>query len=438
MEENKTAESSDDTYSNDMPIRMIGMIIVFLIFGVFGVWSAFAPLDSAALAPGTVAVKGNRKTVQHLEGGIVKDLYVKDGDVVKAGEPLLLLDDTQPRAELEILKGQLYVVQAQEARLIAERDDLQKIIFSDSLLSALDPRAKEARNLEQQQFNVRKTSYEGEVEVFKQRIEQLRAQAQGLNAVIKSKKSLISSYEEEIKDNRELLLEGFVDKIRLREMQRQKENLIGEVADHKANIAGITVQIGEAKLQILQLKKELRSEVVSQLAEVQAKLFDLKERIAAVDHRVKRSVITAPVEGVVLGLGFHTLGGVVASGNPILDIVPEGEELIIDAQVSPIDIDRVYVGLEADVRFSAFKSAITPVAKGRVVTLSADSLLNEDGTSYYQAKVELTPEGVELLGDAQLVPGMPAEVLINTGARTMLEYLIQPATNAFARSMIED
>ncbi|MCP4588748.1 MAG: HlyD family type I secretion periplasmic adaptor subunit [Pseudoalteromonas sp.] len=415
------------------------MLIIFLMFGVFGVWSAFAPLDSAALAPGTITVKGNRKTVQHLEGGIVKQLYVKDGDIVKSGDPLVRLDDTQARAELQILKGQLYLVQAQEARLVAERDDLESIVFPDALVKAGDARAEDAQKLELQQFSVRRVSYEGEVEVFKQRVGQLQTQAKGLRALIKSKKSLIASYEEEINDNQELLSQGFVDKMRLREMQRSKENLLGEVAEHESSIAGITVQIGEAKLQILQLKKDLRSEVVGQLTEVQANLFDVRERIAAVEDRVNRALITAPVEGVVLGLSFHTVGGVVSPGKPILDIVPEGEELVIDAQVAPIDIDRVYVGLEADVRFSAFKSAVTPVVKGKVITLSADSLQNEDGSSYYAAKVELTAEGREMLGeDLVLVPGMPAEVLINTGARTLLEYLIQPATNAFARSMIED
>jgi epimerase transport system membrane fusion protein len=218
-----------------------------------------------------------------------------------------------------------------------------------------------------------------------------------------------------------------------------RERLVGEKAEHQANIAGVTVQIGEAKLQVLQLQKERRSEVVAQLTETLAKLQDVKERATAVSDRVDRSLIVAPVDGIVLGLGYHTVGGVVAPGNRILDIVPEGAGLLVEAQVSPADIDRVSVGMIADIRFSTFNSS-TPVMEGKVIALSAGSLNREDGSSYYLAKVELTDSGQDILDEKKLilVPGMPAEVLINTGARTLLEYLVQPATNAIARSMIEE
>lgn len=423
--------------TDDMPTRIIGFVIVMLVFVGFGGWSATAPLDSAALAQGVVIVEGNRKTIQHLEGGIIKQLYVKDGDSVRAGDPLILLDDTQARAELQILRGQLYVALAREARLVAERDQDSEIRFAEKL-SVSDERALDATNLEKQQFVARKLSIDGEIAVLQQRVAQLKAQVEGLSALIASKKTRIASYKEEILDNEALLSEGFVDKKRLRDLQRLQESLIGEVAEHQSNVAGVTVQIGEAELQILQIKKNFRTEVVERLSETQSTLFDIYERIAAVEDRVERSVVTAPVSGVVLGLGFHTLGGVVSPGTPILDIVPESGELIIEAQVSPADIDRVSIGLTADVRFSVFKSAITPVVVGEVVSLSADRLLNEDGSPYYLAQVKLVPESVQELDNTPLVPGMPAEVLINTGARTLLEYLVQPATDAFARSMIED
>lgn len=423
--------------TSDMGTRIIGLIIVLVVFVGFGGWAVYAPLDSAALAQGVVIVKGNRKTIQHLEGGIIKQLYVKDGDKVEVGESLVLLDDTQPRAELQILKGQLFVSLAKESRLVAERDELETVLYPDSLMSS-DQRATDAKLLETQQFQVRRVSREGEIAVLKQRVGQLRSQIDGLNALIGSKQSRIASYREEIEDNEALLSEGFVDKRRLRDLQRLKESLFGEVAEHKASIAGVTVQIGEADLQILQLQKNFNTEVAEQLTETQSALFDLYERISAVEDRVRRSVVKAPVAGVVLGLGFHTLGGVVSSGSPILDIVPEGDDLLIETQVSPADIDRVVVGLTADVRFSVFKSAITPVVEGEVITLSADRLLNEDGTPYYLAQVALSEASLSELKDTPLVPGMPAEVLINTGARTLFEYLVQPATDAFARSMIED
>lgn len=424
-------------YTNDMPTRMIGLIIVFLTFGVFGGWSITAPLDSAALAPGVLTVKGYKKTVQHLEGGIIKQLYVKDGDDVTAGAPLLLLDDTQLQAEHQILKGQLFVLLAQESRLLSERDELESITFPDTLLTD-DNRATEAKAQETEQFLVRKISRDGEVEVLQQRIVQLSAQAEGLNALIASKKALIASYDEEISDNVDLLSQGFVDKKRLRDLQRLREGLAGEVAEHKAAIAGTTIQSGEAKLKILQQKKDFRAEVVELLAQAQAKAFDVKERVSAITDRIKRSTIMAPVSGVVLGLGFHTLGGVIAPGNKILEIVPEKNDLIIEAKVAPTDIDRVTLGLDADVRFSVFKSAITPVVQGRVTTLSADRIVGEDGAPYYLAHLELTESSLAALEGFQLLPGMPAEVLINTGDRTLFEYLVQPATDAFARSMLED
>ncbi|WP_371871810.1 HlyD family type I secretion periplasmic adaptor subunit [Pontibacterium sinense] len=434
---NKELSTDMSVYTNDMPTRMIGLIIVFLTFGVFGGWSMIAPIDSAALAPGVLTVKGYKKTVQHLEGGIIQQLYVKDGDKVEAGAPLILLDDTQLQAEHQILKGQLFVLLAQESRLLAERDELESITFPDELLSD-DKRATEAKEQEAEQFLVRKISRDGEVEVLQQRIVQLNSQSEGLNALIASKKALIASYDEEISDNIDLLSQGFVDKKRLRDLQRLREGLAGEVAEHKAAIAGITIQSGEAKLKILQQKKDFRAEVVEQLSQAQAKAFDVQERVSAITDRIKRSTIMAPVSGVVLGLGFHTLGGVIAPGNKILEIVPEKNDLIIEAKVAPADIDRVTLGLDADVRFSVFKSSITPVVQGRVTTLSADRIVGEDGAPYYLAHLELTDSSSDALKGFQLLPGMPAEVLINTGDRTLFEYLVQPATDAFARSMLED
>ncbi|MBY4676793.1 HlyD family type I secretion periplasmic adaptor subunit [Marinobacterium arenosum] len=424
--------------TNDMPIRAIGFTILFLVFGVFGSWAALAPLDSAALAPGVVTVKNYRKTVQHLEGGIVKEILVRDGVQVQAGDLLLVLDDTQARAEQEILRGQHMAAKALEARLIAERDGLETVAYPDLLLVD-DARAREAMENENQQFNARKQQREGEIEVLEQRVGQLETQSRGLDALIRSKRQLVASYDEEIGDNKALLSQGYVDKQRLRDGERRKATLIGEIAEHQSSQAGIKVKIGETRLQILQLNKEFRSEVVNQLTETQTRVFDLQERIAAISDRVRRSEVTAPVAGMVLGMEIHTVGGVISPGRPILDIVPDNEELIVEAQVSPNDIDRVAPGLTADIRFSAFKSATTPVIEGRLLNLSADRLVNEEtGMPYYLARVEVTEEGRQLLGDLKLVPGMPAEVLINTGARTLLEYLVQPATNAFARSMIED
>lgn len=424
--------------TSDAGPRLVGYIIVFLIFGMFGGWAAMAPLDSAALAPGKVIVKGNRKTVQHLEGGIINKILVSDGETVEQGQVLLILDNTQSSAELQILQGQLITAKTLEARLIAEREGLSSVTYPADL-NLNDEQVIAAIASENQQFKVRKQALDGEIDVLDKRLGQLKTQAKGLQSLINSKQGLLRSFKEEIADNEALLEEGFVDKKQLREMQRRRGSLIGEVAEHRSAIAGLKIRRGETELQILQRTKEFRADVVNQLAEVQARVFDLKERTTAIDDRVRRTDVIAPVGGMILGLAVHTEGGVIAPGTPILDIVPITRELIIEAEVSPNDIDRVSEGLSVDIRFSAFKSSITPVIQGTLINISADILVNEQtGFPYYLGKVAISEEGLKSLDTLQLVPGMPAEVLINTGERTLLDYLIQPATDAMARSLIED
>ena len=433
----ETEQKTELEISDRKPLRA-GLIILFVTFGIFGSWAMLAPLDSAVLAPGVVVVKGNRKTVQHLEGGIVAEILVADGEVVNTGDPLIILDATQPRAELGVLRGQYYTARALESRLLSERDDLETVAFPADL-DVQDPRAVEAKLNEVQIFDARRASRLGEIEVLEQRIEQLQSQIQGLEALIASKKELNASYSEEIEDLKALLAEGFVDKIRLREMERSLSRNQGEIADHRSSIAQAKMKIGETRLEILQMNKKFKTEVVDQLAETQGKVFDLTERITAIEDKVERTVVRAPVEGIVLGLSTHTIGGVVQSGKPLLDIVPENQELVVDARVSPVDIDRIEVGTEAKIRFSAFKNATTPQVMGQVVKISADRLVDEkSGEPYYQAKVQVSDEGLELLEGLTLLPGMPAEVLIKTGERTLFQYLVQPARNAFARSLIKE
>lgn len=431
-------DSFHDLPTSDKRPRFIGFIIVLITFGIFGTWATFAPLESAALAPGVVTVQTYRKTVQHLEGGIVKDLLARDGDMVKAGDPLIVLDDTQIRAEYGMVRSQLVAAEAMQARLRAERDDQEQIDFS-GMLESDSSRAREARDGETQVFNARRGSRLGETSVLEKRIGQLNEQISGLGSMIGTKRNLEKSYSGEIGELTELLAEGFVDKQRLLEQERKLDMLKSEVADHQSQITKTKLQISETELQILQLNKDFSSEVVAQLAEVQTKVFDLQEKMSALEDRLSRVVIRAPEDGMILGMTVHTIGGVVRAATPLLDIVPSISDLIVEAQVSPIDIDRVSVGKLADIRFSAFNSSTTPVIEGVVNHVSADRLINEQtGMPYYLARVGLTEKGAHTLGALKLQPGMPAEVLINTGKRTLLQYLMQPATNAFARSLIED
>lgn len=423
---------------SDLRVRRIGYAIVFVMFGLFGSWAMLAPLGSAALAPGVVTVQTYRKTVQHLEGGIVQELLARDGSMVTAGEPLIILDDTQLRAENEIIRGQLVTAQAMESRLMAERDGLEVVNFS-RMVEVESPRALEAREGEEQVFAARRKSHLGEIEVLEQRVRQLNQQIKGLQEMAATKKKLARSYAAEVTELRDLLKDGYVDKQRLLEQERRLDSVRAEAAEHESEITRIKLQINETDLQILQLDKQFNAEVVAKLSEVQGEAFNLQQQMHALQERIRRTVIRAPDDGMIIEMKVHTVGGVIGQGTPLLDIVPSASDLIIEAQVSPMDIDRVAIDTPADVRFSSFNSATTPIIKGVVTQISGDRLINEEsGMPYYLARVQLTEDGLDLLGPRNLVPGMPAEVLINTGDRTLFQYLMQPVDNAFARSLIEE
>lgn len=428
-------------YADDRPIRYLGYFLIVLVFGVFGAWSVLAPLGSAALAPGTITVEGYRKTVQHLEGGIIKAIHVRDGDRVSKGQVLVELDDTSSRAQLETLRGQLFSALAREARLIAERDGKNAVNYPDTLVASADPRAKEAMYAQNQSFKVRKFSRNGEINILKEQRRELSTKIQGLRAQKISRHDLAASLKMDLDDFRAMLKEGYVEKQKVTELERRIAQAQGDEGDFTASIATAQTQIGETSLKMLQIEKELQREVADELSKVQTELSELREKTQWLEDTVTRTVITAPEAGMVLGLEVHTLGAVIAPGGHLLDIVPQQEKLVVEAQVSPLDIDRVHVGQSTEIRFSAFKSALTPKIDGRLVTLSADRLTDEKNQiSYYLARVEVEKEGLEQLEKHGLVllPGMPAEVLINTGDRTFLQYLMQPISNFFARSLIED
>lgn len=432
------ADNFQDLPTSDAKTRRLGFGIIFVVFGIFGSWAAFAPLDSASNAPGVVTVQTYRKTVQHLEGGIVKELLVHDGDTVKKGDPLIVLDDSQVGAEYEMNRSQLVAAKATEARLRAERDGNAAIDFGD----ALEPntkRGQEAQLSETLVFNARRNSRLGEIAVLQERIGQLNEQIKGLGAMIGTKNSLGKSYTSEIGELSDLLSQGFVDKQRLLDQERKFDMLKSEIADHQSTITKTRLQINETQLQIVQLTKDFNSDVAKQLAETQTKVYDLQERTAAYKDRLSRIVIRAPEDGMVIGMTVHTIGGVVRPATALLDIVPSISELIVEAHVAPVDISRIAIGKLAKIRFSAFNSATTPEIDGVVTQVSADRLTDEKtGMPYYLTRVRVTEDGEKKLGDKKLLAGMPADVLINTGERTMLQYLMQPARNAISESMIEE
>lgn len=415
--------------------RRIGLGIFFLAFVLFGGWATFAPIDGAAHAPGQVTVKTYKKVVQHLEGGIVDEILVQNGDIVNRGQALLEMDKTQPLAQLEIANSKLAALLARESRLIAERDGLDEVGYPSDLTgdTATDEMASQNSI-----FRARKASREGRTEVLEQRVDQLKSKLTGLRALKQSKETLAASYADELNDTRLLLAEGFSDKTRLRSVERNLATYQGEAADLTATISSTQVQIGETRMQILQLERDFQGEVVSELGSIQSELSDTRERVTALQDIFSRTTVRAPVAGVVNGMQVHTEGGVIGAGTAIAEIVPLTEELILEARVSTLDIDRVFEGQETKIRFSSFGNK-TPMIEGKLISLSADAMVDQTtGMPFYGARVEVTPEGLTNLGDLDLLPGMPADVLITTGSRTLLQYILKPFSNALSRSFIED
>jgi epimerase transport system membrane fusion protein len=433
--------------SDDRAIQRQGLALVLVVFGGFGAWASLAPLTSAALAPGVITVEHYRKTVQHLEGGIIRTLEVHDGDSVQRDHVVATLDDTQPRTQLEVLRGQLYIRIAQEARLAAQRDGLPVVHYPQELLTRRsDPRVQDAIRLQDQTFAVRQAANDGERAVYRRQIEQLRAKVKGLQAQKRSRDRLVESYRGDLNDFKSLLKEGFTEKQKVEEMERALAQSEGERGELLSGMAANELQIAEIDIKILQLHKDLQREVAKELSEVQTELFQLREKVQSLESTVHRTVIKAPVSGMVLGLAVHTIGAVIPPGGRLLDIVPQDQKLIIEAQVAPIDIDRVKVGQVAEVRFSVFKTRDVPTIDGTLISVSADRLVGENKgnkrgeTDYYLARVTVSPNGLAALSAAnlELVPGMPVEVLINTGAQTLVQYLMKPLTDTFKRAFIED
>ncbi len=319
MAELKNLEEGQVLNTDDQQIKMIGLMVILVTFVGCGGWASMVPLSSAALAPGVIVVKSSKKTVQHYEGGIIEKVLVKDGDLVKKGDVLILLDSTQVVAKVEAYEHQK-----------------------------------------------------------------------------KGKYNQLDSFREELVDLRELFAEGYVDINRIRDLERRRLQTEGELEDINAGLVYF-------------------------------------------HDRAQRLKVLAPVSGEVIGMQLHTIGGVIQAGEPILDIVPQQEVLIVEAEVSPNDIDKVSIGSLAEVRLSSFSRGKIPILEGKLITLSADRLIN-DATHrpYYLTRVELTPESISKLDDIELMPGMPAEVLIKTGSRTLVQYLTQPLTNTLAKSLIED
>ena len=418
----------------------IGFATIAVFFGVFGAWAALSPLDSAAIAPGVVSVDTNRKTIQHFEGGIVGEIKVRDGDKVVAGQVLIRLDDTRGRATLELLRGRQVAASALEARLIAERDGKRKIAFPGWLVKAREhPNVREIIGGQVNIFKARRKALVGQTSILNQGIAQYAEEINGLRGQIGSEDQQYELITDELKGLRDLFEKGFAKKPRILALEREAARIDGSRSQNLARIARARQSIAEARLRINELRTQMINQAVAELREVQSELFELAERVKAAEDVLRRTEIRAPLDGTVVDLQVHTAGGVIAPGERLLDIVPSGERLVVEARVDPGDIDVVHPGLRARVRFTAFNQRSVVAIDGIVTAVSADSLVDErSGLSYYLARVELAESFGKQPGDVTLYPGMPAEVMIVTGARTALDYFLRPISRSLNRAFRED
>lgn len=417
----------------------IGVIILVLFFGGFIGWAAFAPLGSAAIASGVVGVEGNTKTIQHLEGGIVDEILVKDGDFVTKGQILLTLQETQAQASLKLIRGRKMVALAELARLTAERDKEDTLVFSSWLLERqANLQVMKAMEGQQSIFDARLLARNGQKTILGQKIAQLDEEIKGLQGQIRSSNRQIELIKEEIRDVSELVKKRLAKTTRLRSLQRNAAELSGNRSQNLARIAQSNQAIGEIQLQISELGNAVLNEAVSELKNVQSMLFDLEEQERASVDVLNRTEIKAPNSGIVVNLSIFTTGGVIRSGDTLMDIVPMDQDLIVEAEVNTADIDVVQVGAAAHIRFPAFSQRTSQPVEGTVIGVSADSILNErSGAYYYQAIVRIDSLEGSNLKIEQLRPGMQADVMIATGERTALDYFMNPILLSFNRAMTE-
>lgn len=435
-----TPKSLTKPPTNTRPSILFGLFVILVAFCGFGVWAAMASIASAVIAPGTVTVDSNRKKIQHLEGGVVKDLLVRDGNEVEEGDVLIRLDENRPQAALSILQSRYDSARATEGRLLAEQQDLQEISFPEQLLMrSSDIKVAEILAGQLQLFEARRNSRKGEAEILENRIIQLQDDVKGIEAQQRAKGRQISLVKEEKDSIKDLLDKGYSDRPRFLALERESARLEGERGELISDIARTNTRIGETRLEMIQLRKNFLEQVVTELRSIGADVADLEEQIDAARHTLEHIEIRSPVDGVVVGMGVHTVGGVIRSGETILEVVPMNDQLIIEVRVQPQDIDNVAIGLQAGVQFTAFKQRTTPRLQGEVIYLSADRFVDErTGEAYYLARIRVTEEEVKRLGDQRLQPGMPAEIMIRTGERTAFQYLVQPFADSLEKAWREE
>jgi HlyD family secretion protein len=419
-------------------LLVAAVVVSILLVGVGG-WGATAVISGAVVASGSLVVDSNVKKVQHLTGGIVGELRVRDGDRVRAGDIVVRLDETVAHANLAIVSKGLDELMARKARLESERDGSDEIVFPAQLLAGPgDPDRAAAMDSERKLFNLRRTARSGQKAQLQERVAQLQEEITGLTAQQNSKAKETGLIERELAGVRELWKQNLVQLTRLTALEREAARLDGERGQLIAAAAQAKGKIAETALQILQIDQDIASDVAKELREVDGKIGEFIERKVAAEDQLKRIDIRAPQDGTVFQLAVHTVGGVITAGDPIMLIVPEADNLSVEVKANPQDIDQLQLNQKAILRFTAFNVRTTPEIEGIVTRISADTSSDQrTGQSYYTIRIAMAADQLERLGDVKLLPGMPVEAFVQTGDRTMLSYLIKPLHDQFMRAFRE-
>lgn len=439
--ESIAADSSSWVETDETIHTRLGWWIVLAGFGGFVLWASLAPLDKGVPVPGTVTVASHLQAVQHQTGGIIDRILVKEGDHVSVGQVLVRMNDTQIKALADITRHQLYAARATEARLLAERDGKNEIVFPAELLSLQNTDLRVSNNIiiQNQLFTSRKLALQHEIAALDESAAGLKVQLRGLEASKISKNKQLKFLEEQLVNLRDLAADGFVPRNRLLDLERTYTQLTGEISTDIGNIGRIQRQITELEQRRIQRQQEYQKEVGQQLSDIKREAEALDSRLSGQDFELANVEVKAPVDGIVVGMNVFTEGGVIGSGFKLMDIVPTDDLLIITGQVPVHLIDRVHVGLHVDLIFSALNQKKTPNIPGIVTQVSADRLTEErTGLPFYNMKAKVTPEGIKQLSDQQIRAGMPVEIFIKTGERSLMSYLFKPILDRVHSSLSEE
>jgi len=409
----------------------VGLSVIAVGAFALGGWAVFAPLSGAVIAPGYVKVDLNRKVVQHQEGGIVRAIRVHDGDKVKEGQELLLLDDVRIDAQLDLLRTQLDAERAKSARLEAERSLAAKPKFPKDLIK------DEFRTREEALFRARREALDTQIAVLRRQIRETSEEASALAEQVAAEERALKLQKEELESNERLLAQGYVQRTRLLTLQRAVAEYEARHSERRAELAKSRQRTSELEFRILSMRNSYVQTATDELKEASARMFDLEERIRPSRDASQRQRITAPIAGEVVGLRIFTAGSVIGPREVLMEIVPKEKRLIVEARIRPEDINHVKQGSEADIRLTAYQSRTTPLVAGTVTYVSGDRLVEQQtGQPYYTVNIDV-PEKALADASLRLQAGMPAEVFIRTDNRSALDYLLAPVTAYLRRAMRE-